>query len=413
MIALPLALFLCAPPPTAADVYALAWRGELERARKAAAEAMEGRADDEGVLLSAASVEIEADRFDAAEALVARLAAPAPCPEARVLSALVARRRRDATERMTDALAESWRAAGQPDLRAAAVLRRLAAQRPADRMIDPPGELALYGLGRAEAYLLVPAVRTHFVVDVDGRRAPEWKLRRSQEAAVVTRSGAASIAIATCALGDLEEPAARRRVLEDLSRLDPENGAVALAAATEGDGEDAPLGPGALDAAERAVAMPAFSWPLRAAYLELVAIAQRVDPAHPQALARRALAECLPLPRLPVAFARRAARTLDPALRSRAMALVRQVAVRLASAPTLTERSMAEAMEFVAASAAGAASLAAARERRPSALAAAAGRSRSREEVARGAMLDAWPLASLRREWDPEDEAAVLSRLAP
>ena len=395
-----------APPP-----YLLAWSGDAAGARTALALAPGALPDDGEGLLVLGCLELEAGHLDLAERAAARLAAIEPrAGEGKVLQALVARRRASPREPTYDALAEAWKAAGRPDLGARGPLARLAAP-PAGAAVPPaPSAAALAGLTPVEAFLLGGLDNPRRPVSAETARLAQtggWlEARRAQALALAGRPPPRPVALDLALLGTVEPGAARERVRAALSKALPDNGYFAVAAVAA-----APLGRDPLvitevAALEKAVARPRLTPPRVVLHEALLAAAARLDARLAPAFAREALPTVTPPAAALVALGARVLATQDPALRARAARALGRAAATLGRDPTVEGRQIGALLARSAAEARGEGAAGQAVLDRFEAwrLQAVAAAQALREER--------WPLASLRREWRPEQDVARAERLA-
>lgn len=369
-----------------------AW-GELAAARAEVEAALARDPKDPTALLVAACVELEEGDLPAAEARTRALAAAGPRPQAKVLRALIERRRRLPGEPLRDALAPAWNAAGRPDLQASAlpgVDESLWLGSPAPRTDGgpheqrTPGESLLFGgwdpaKRRAEA--LAAAVH------------PE------QNAAVVNQEILAALHAGE-GPRDAEAEAAILRVGEALAGVAPDNGYWEYIAWLGSGGGVAPLSAEDLDRLTGLAARPRFELPRADLLRELRSLAARFDPEHASCLA--GMANLRMGPAL-VALQRRAEATSwdgpgGAERKARTAAVLVTIGRRLAASRTYLERMIGVGMVLQGAKLAGDRSASARAERE-------AKRERSRHQRATAAAKKAgtWPFSSLCADWSPDE----------
>jgi len=395
----------------------LAWLGELDGARAALAPDRAARPDEPGAFAVLACVELEAGRLAAADAAVARLEGLAQAsPEARILRALVVRRREAPGEPMSEALARAWAAAGRPPLADDGPLARARGGGDLAFLFAVPAGKALESLPRGEAFLLGGAANPSRSMAIGDPRLPEalarWLADRQAEArALAAAPGPQPIALALVLHDTLRSEPEGPRLAAALAGAAPGDGYAAMEAALARGDLDQPLDEAALAAVEAAVAHPRLSPPTRPVLEAVRAAAVKLDPARAPVLAREAFRAVMPTQLTIYRLQSRALATRDPALRGRALRALGKAAATLKGDPGVAARETGY-------------TVAVAREAgdKEGAATAEASRVRFRAWVKSvGAAMtalrpDRWPLASLRREWDPDrefDRAVLLAGPAP
>lgn len=397
---------LTAAAPAGPPAYPLAWRGDLDAARSALALQPGALPDDGEGLLVHACLELEAGRLDVAERAAARLAAIEPkAGEGKVLAALVARRRASPGERLADALAEAWKAAGRPDLQARGPLARLSGT----ILPPPPAARALARLTPEEAFLLGGLDTPRRPISPEAVRlaqAGTWlDARRDKARAFAERPPPRPVALDLAVLGLLGPGRAREQVRAALAKALPEEGYFAVAAVAGPPMDRGPLAGTEVAALEKAVARPRLTPPRGQLHEALLAAAARLDAKLAPAWAREALGTVTPRPTALAALGGRALATTDPALRTRAGKALERAAATLRRDPTVNGRQLGallarSAAELRGDAAAGKAALDRFEAWRLQVVAADLALAEGR-----------WPLPSLRTAWHPDDEVARAERL--
>lgn len=388
---LALATVVTATEPPSAQHAALTYlRGNADAAWEEISAVLAVSPTNAQALLLAACINLETSGPDAAKRWVTRLErSPDARSEAAVLRQLLSRRKRLPQERIEDALAKAWRAAGEPDLSASLTL-----------LSFEPGDV-------------VPA----FDCSVEQRMTPAEHLvlvNEDKEERVKTaiassdNPGKNPLVFNVEVLAALtpfepvpaELQADARRVAAAVGQVvthaDPDNGYLAVAAwLASGPGSD-PMTAQDLALLEDAASRPRFAVPRREMGAELKMLATRLDPAHGTLRANRAaLGTSVPLYRL----WQRAEATPDGPLRARAGNVLLTVAGRLACSGTLLERMLGVALAQKGAKLSASGAL-------PDAFRADAMRFQEwyHAMTTRSKRAGTWPFAGAWRNWDPDRE---------
>lgn len=390
--------------PSAQHAALLHMRGEAASARTEIEAVLANHPSDAPALFVAAALETEAGNLGAAARHASRLGglSPAP-PQARVLTALIARRRAQPGEQIDDALIEAWKEVGRPDL----------ASRPLLPSLDSwateimPTELA------AEARERMSAAE-RLVFAYDGPANGRAHLNVALDAAMTAEKNPLTVNLEILGAltfydpmpDELRQDAQRvaARVGPIVAARDPANGYLALAAWLASGANDTPMSADDLALLQEAVAKPRFELPRREMLAELRHMAAGLDAKHGAMRAQMAaLGAPLPLMRL----WKRAEATREPASRARAGVLLAATAKRLESSGTMLERMISGVLADTAARLSG-------DERRIASVRAELERARAsmnalREEQKR---LGTWPFAGPWREWDPSREMEHFERFS-
>lgn len=246
-----------------------AW-GDLAEARAEVDVALARDAKDPGAVLVAACLDLEEGKLDAARA---RAEAPplAELPQARVLRALVERRRAHPEEKLRDALAPAWKAAGRPELNAAEI----------------PGlgeeDISLGGMARplaaARRIQTSAADRYLFVDPVDPVDRLEVARLADRNPRVVNHQLVTEFVWGDRLSVTVEREAARHAAASLLA-TDPENGYYAAIAVLVDSPAGAPLRVEDVERLEEAVRRPRFELPRAQLVAEARALARKLDPEH-------------------------------------------------------------------------------------------------------------------------------------
>lgn len=390
--------------PTAQHAALLHMRGEAASARTELEAVLASHPSNAPALFVAAALETEAGNLGAAARHASRLGglSPAP-PQARVIAALIARRRAHPGERIDDALIEAWKEVGRPDLASSPLLPSLDSW--AVEILPPE-------LGAEVRERMSAAERLVFAYDgpANGRAHLDLAL----DAAMTAEQNPLAVNLEILSALTFYDPMpvelrqdARRvaaRVAPIVAARDPANGYLALAGWLASGANDTPMSADDLALLQEAVAKPRFELPRREMLGELRQMAAGLDAKHGLMRANSAaLGAPVPLMRL----WKRAEATCEPAARARASVLLAATAKRLESSGTMLERMISGALADAGARLSG-------DERRIASVRAELERARAsmnalREEQKR---LGTWPFAGPWREWDPSREMEHFERFA-
>lgn len=301
----------------------IAYRGDLARASALLKPLVSERAPPPGALFVGACVALEANELDRATALATQLSATDP-ERAAVLREFIGRRRARPKERVNEALAAAWKAAGRPDLSASPIKRPTLSQRP----------------GVANLARLTEAERIFFALYVGAEKHPELDRILAVAAQASTNPLYVNFDELTWLESDhsdtaaltVRKQAAVRKAAGAVAAADSENGYLQLVAILAGVGDEVPLAPTDVASIEAALALPRFVQPRARLFEELRAATSRLDPECADYWAFNALALFPPV--APLTLEHRAEATPDPDLRLRASRAAAAAADRLAQSGT-------------------------------------------------------------------------------
>jgi hypothetical protein len=411
LVSVLVALAGTATTPSAMHAALLHLRGDSSEAQGELEAVLASTPDNPAALFTAACFAIELGDTKAATAYATRLEQVSPqSRHAKVLDALVPRRRRLPDERLDDALIEAWKESGRPDLSL-------------EPLLPPDDEWWLDLLPDLEQDIvakLTPPERLMFDSRLGALAHPDFyenaiAAARTADSNPLVVNVEVLVSLSPSRFGPpipelLREEVSRvvARVAPRVIAADPGNGLLALASWMASAGEDVPLDGDDLDLIQRAVAQPRFEIPRREFVREAQGMASRIDPRYAPIRGMFAAmvgmgGALLPITRL----SDRAVATTEPDLRLRASPVLAKAAKRLEGSGRLLDRMLSLILLDTSA------------KLRGDEESAAQVRTQIDHERRRGdglregaKRLGTWPFAERLRDWDPDGETARLLRLA-